>query len=1229
MRIVALSVLFVCALAGGVQAETRTVPDDFSSIQSAIDASQNGDTVLVLPGVYLENINFKGKNITVTGADPNDPGTVGYTVINANNKGAGVTFENGETSQAVLTGFTITKGTGTYYAGISSTSESIYAGGGVCCNNSSPTITKNVILRNIPAISIDATGSQVTLCIGGGIGGFYGNPTITHNTIRGNTAYIGGGIGMYLGAPTIHDNIISDNAGYMGGGLLTFAGSVYNNTFVHNSCDYGQEVGLTDGRGGNGYFVFGAEFGTSKVFNNIFCNATSGNGVSWEGDVSMGEVAFNDVWGNLPANYGVEDQTNKLGNISADPLFRSVSGRDYHLTLDSPCINTGDPEYVSPAGETDVDGEARVYGGLIDIGADEYVGYVRPVAMAGLDVHVLAALTPVPLDGSGSFFYDPAGVTSYQWKQVSGPAGSFDDPNKATPTFTPQADGTYVLELVVADDKYSSAADQVIVFVGPNRAPIANGGPNKAVPSPAPATLDGSRSSDPDPVDHLHYSWRQVDGPAVVLGDANTVSPSFMAQPGEQYGFELVVNDGYTDSAPSQVTVTGVEVSMGFQGFPSYAYTVNYSDVSGTRAVFSSGSSGSSVYLWRMTWLDMLTAETGAVSIGGSCLHPRIDGDLIVWSGGPSAASSNGLECTSVFLYNVATKTPTMLRTYSNTQSYSHPAISGNTAVWVQHVGINKADSAKWLNTPYDICGADVTDVQHPVYFTIAEKVGHRDPFPYQNPTLDLDRVVDISDKMVVWEGDGDIYAADISNLSDIKIFPVCTAAGRQYSPAISGKYVVWIDQRNDDGDIYGADISDPQNVKVFEVAGGHGIQQQPAIDGSMVVYVEGKSTGKIKATCITARYGVLDCGLPTINGISPALDGSTLVWLSGSFSYGQAIRLSFGHSAPDGPVPNQTTGKRYDSIQHAISCANAGDEIVVPAGVYQENICFVGKSVVVRSSDPNDPAVVAATVLQGDGNRATFIDGETAASVLNGFTLTGGYQGVFCYVASPTIRNCVIKGHSGSGVRLLNQSNPSLKRCRIVGNGGNGLDMSSTSTVKSMSTNVPVLTNCIVAGNRLAGLNGGQPTLNNCTVTENVKDGINCGSAAIINSIVYFNGGKEVVVSTRAGASYSDVEGGISGEGNLKVDPLFAATGSWTDTGWVEGDYHLKSQGWRWDPQAGAWTSDSVTSPCIDAATPSAPLGNEPLTIPGVPDSSVVNQAVDMGAYGGTSEASVKRAAQ
>ena len=110
---------------------------------------------------------------------------------------------------------------------------------------------------------------------------------------------------------------------------------------------------------------------------------------------------------------------------------------------------------------------------------------------------------------------------------------------------------------------------------------------------------------------------------------------------------------------------------------------------------------------------------------------------------------------------------------------------------------------------------------------------------------------------------------------------------------------------------------------------------------------------------------------------------------------------------------------------------------------------------------------------------------------------------------------------------------------------------------------------------------------------------------------------------------TYSDVQGGWPGEGNIDAAPCFAAPGLWVDATsagtivppgyanavWVNGDYHLKSQAGRWEPVAESWVLDEVTSPCIDAGDPNSPVGDEP-----EPNGGRIN----MGAYGGTAEASM-----
>jgi predicted outer membrane repeat protein len=109
---------------------------------------------------------------------------------------------------------------------------------------------------------------------------------------------------------------------------------------------------------------------------------------------------------------------------------------------------------------------------------------------------------------------------------------------------------------------------------------------------------------------------------------------------------------------------------------------------------------------------------------------------------------------------------------------------------------------------------------------------------------------------------------------------------------------------------------------------------------------------------------------------------------------------------------------------------------------------------------------------------------------------------------------------------------------------------------------------------------------------------------------------------------TYCDIEHTWPGEGNIDVDPLFAKTGHWVNSDdpnsaadpnspnavRVDGDYHLKSQAGRWDPNSQSWVKDAMTSPCIDAGDPNSPVGEEL-----EPNGGRIN----MGAYGGTAEAS------
>jgi parallel beta-helix repeat protein len=246
------------------QAAILNVPTDYPTIQSAIDAAVDGDTVLVDDGTYVENINFLGKAITVISV--NGPES---TVIDGNARGSVVTFDSGEGTNSVLSGFTICNGEADDGGGIYCYKSSPIItnctisgnsaddwGGGIYCEESSPIITNCTINGNSAdgwdggGIHCDESSPTITNCtisdnsaedLGGGICcDWNSSPTITNCTISGNSAYDGGGIHCDESSPTITNCTISDNSADYGGGIFCDDDSspkITNCTISGNSAD--------------------------------------------------------------------------------------------------------------------------------------------------------------------------------------------------------------------------------------------------------------------------------------------------------------------------------------------------------------------------------------------------------------------------------------------------------------------------------------------------------------------------------------------------------------------------------------------------------------------------------------------------------------------------------------------------------------------------------------------------------------------------------------------------------------------------------------------------------------------------------------------------------------------------------------------------------------------------------------------------------------------------------
>jgi hypothetical protein len=519
------------------------VPGDYSAIQSAIDNSANGDVILVNPGVYNESIIFKGKAITISSTNVADPGVVGSTVIHAAGRTSVVTFTNGETSNSILAGLTLTGGYGTLN---DSFGTNLFWGAGIYCFTSSPSILGNIITANVAA-----DGAASDLGYGSAIACIQSDAMIARNQIMGNSGYAGGGILTYLGKARIASNLIYSNSAVVGGGAVLISGSQFiNNTLVGNAAPAG---------GGN---IYGASdtSGQCLLTNNIICNAALGGGVYLDSQDGATQMAFNDVWNNTGGDY--YEATSRTGinsNISEDPMFVDSANNDYHLQVLSPCINAGAPNFQASAGEVDFYRNSRVFGSRVDIGAAEYFGNFRPLADAGEDqmLSEQASTNLVTLDGSRSSDPEHAAL-SYHWQQIAGWNVQLSGPAAVKPTFTRPWPGTYPFQLVVNDGLVDSQPDVVKIVIGPNHAPVANAGPGRYVVAGS-VTLDGTKSYDPDGVATLTYQWRQILGPAVTIAGTNTSTPVVTVTTKtsvQKCVFELIVSDGNLSSSPSNVTVT-------------------------------------------------------------------------------------------------------------------------------------------------------------------------------------------------------------------------------------------------------------------------------------------------------------------------------------------------------------------------------------------------------------------------------------------------------------------------------------------------------------------------------------------------------------------------------------------------------------------------------------------------------------------------------------------------
>ncbi|MEO6696168.1 MAG: T9SS type A sorting domain-containing protein [Ignavibacteria bacterium] len=319
---------FLFAFSVTANALIKNVPSQFSTIQSAIISSSNGDTILVQPGTYMENINFRGKKIVLTSRyyQNNDYSFIQSTIINGStpvypDSASCVLIINNEDSTTVLQGFTITGGGGTKWT--------------------------------------DEHGAGLYR-EGGGILVAYCNPVIQHNIVKDNHCELGGvtstgGGGMRIGDcyAKVFNNVVTNNSARYGAAIvLNYAGGEYRNNLIYKN--YGSQD-----YGAGSSFWLNNNFSRPRIIENntiVFNSAVAEVPGILAFSGVQGIVRNNIIWGNTsPSNIqvfgssltvrycNIQNGFSGAGNININPLFDTTN---YYLRIGSPCVDKGDSSTV-------------------------------------------------------------------------------------------------------------------------------------------------------------------------------------------------------------------------------------------------------------------------------------------------------------------------------------------------------------------------------------------------------------------------------------------------------------------------------------------------------------------------------------------------------------------------------------------------------------------------------------------------------------------------------------------------------------------------------------------------------------------------------------------------------------------------------------------------------------------------------------------------------------------
>ena len=1078
-------------LCGLSSAAVINVPADQTTIQAGINISANGDTVLVQPNTYNENINFSGRNIVLGSMflTTGDNSYISSTIIDGGGTGSVVTFANYETPSAQLTGFTITNGSNMY-------------GGGIHCDGASPTINCNLITANTTAIS----------GVGAGIAcRNMANPLISLNTICGNSSLSANGGGIYCwnnSMPIIDRNTITGNQANYGGGIFSNgAGPIVTNTiFWNNNANVGgDEIYLT----GSG----------SPTFN--FCDIEGG----WSG----------------------------AGNIDCDPLFCNAPADNYYLNTSSCCIGNGeggvnigafgrgcgvpitinvpgDYNSIQEAIDASIDGDtvlaaANTYFGTIDFSGKNIV-----VGSHFLTTGLQSDISNTIIDGNGG----PGVIIASGEDSTAALIGFTIGWNNTTGIYCSNYSSPLISNNVITEIEILSGNGGGI-WCNYNSSPTIS---NTVIINNYAGDYGGgiccTNSSHPTIIDcRISGNYARAGGGIYVDGESIIISNCAI--------FENEANLGagiYCNQAPSLSIISSTIVSNsastgdGLYCEDSNPVITNSIFALSYDEIYSSGACSFDITYSDIQ--DSLWPGEGNISCDPQFCDAGSNNYYLPDTSCCVGAGEGGVD---IGAYGIGCRPPTTLNVpadYTSIQEAIDASFDGDTIIVqpntyyenINYYGksiilgslfFTTGDTSYISSTIIDggYLGTVVTFGLHAESTTVLTgftiQNGYNDYgggiyCELSNPTISFNSII----------GNSSIYGGGISFFYGSGLIEHNTIAnnnadygggiycfGNSVIPEISYSLITDNTSTEFGGGIVCETYSNPiiTNTTITQnhagTYGGAIYKDSLAWGLTVTNSILWNNSAATSHPEIYEDDGIADIFYSDIQDTLWPGDGNincdplfcnpdsgNYYLLSASCCLGAGQDDTdigaYGQGCIYQPITRNVPAE-YGTIQAAINASYSGDTVLAQPDTYVENIDFIGKNIIVGSLflTSGDTSYISSTIIDGAaaGSVVAFENGEDSTAMLTGFTIQNGLSiyggGILCTGSNPSINNNYIRDNScsiyGGGI-YCSDASPSIINCKIFGNAAsaNGGGIYCGGYIS------PIISNCEIYSNSAENSGGG-----------------------------------------------------------------------------------------------------------------------------------------------------------